>query len=176
MPVAYTRAGSTGRSLDSAATSSEMKCTSSTPVRPGSPQQPPPTAHAWLMPSGYATTKCPLSASASQPYHCSAWLPLPNPPCSITTSGTGADGGNDAGRYTWYVRATPSTVIVRVDEPAATGPWSAPPPWSALPGSPPFGARRAAVQPASRASTASRGSAIRGNFMAEASGHIVSGR
>ena len=75
-----------------------MNATSSTPVRPGSPQQPSPTAHARPTPSGYATTKPYRSAASFQPYASSAWPALPKPPCSMTTSGTGAVRDSEAGR------------------------------------------------------------------------------
>jgi len=67
MPVAYTRSASIGSCRDRVATTALTKATSSTPVVPGVPQHPPPTAQARFTPSGYATTKWFASALASQP-------------------------------------------------------------------------------------------------------------
>ena len=52
MPVAYTRAASTGTCRSIAATIAVMNPVSSAFVRPGVPQQPPPVFQARLSPSG----------------------------------------------------------------------------------------------------------------------------
>ena len=95
--------------------------TSSTSLFTAAPQQTPPFhVRNWSsplpepMPSGYTTRKWFASAIPSKLLCRSNWRPLPVPPCSATSSGTGASSGSDAGTYKCAVRVRPSGVVVMI--------------------------------------------------------------